>query len=143
MAGGHAYGPETSDTATITAQNNTQPALSPSGDKLLFVNEVFDNMILSASLSDAAVERVISSEVQAGMPAWALNKDEMVYESKRGGTTAIWMRSEGTDRPIVTTDHFLAGSTVGFGRPRSLLPGTGLSIRGPTKTSASQTGSLR
>ncbi len=104
-------------TATITAQNNTQPALSPSGDKLLFVNEVFDNMILSASLSDAAVERVISSEVQAGMPAWALSKDEMVYESKRGGTTAIWMRSEGTDRPIVTTDHFLAGSTVGFATP--------------------------
>ena len=104
-------------TATITAQNNTQPALSPSGDKLLFVNEVFDNMILSVSLSDAAVERVISSEVQAGMPAWALNKDEMVYESKRGGATAIWMRSEGKDRPIVTTDNFSAGSTVGFATP--------------------------
>ncbi len=104
-------------TATITAQNNTQPALSPSGDKLLFVNEVFDNMILSASVSDAAVERVISSEVQAGMPAWALNKDEMVYESKRGGATAIWMRSEEKDRPIVTTDHFPAGSTVGFATP--------------------------
>ena len=104
-------------TANITAQNDTQPALSPAGDKLLFVHEVFDNMILSASLSDAAVERVMSSEVQAGMPAWALNKDEMVYESKRGGTTAIWMRSEGKDRPIVTTDHFPAGSTVGFATP--------------------------
>jgi Tol biopolymer transport system component/predicted Ser/Thr protein kinase len=104
-------------TANITAQNDTQPALSPAGDKLLFVREVFDNMILSVSLSDAAVERVISSEVQSGMPAWALNKDEMVYESKRGGTTAIWMRSEGKDRPIVTTDHFPAGSTVGFATP--------------------------
>ena len=73
-------------TANITAENASQPALSPAGDKLLFVHEVFDNMILSASLSDAAVKRVISSDVQCGMPAWALNKGEMVYESKRGGT---------------------------------------------------------
>jgi Tol biopolymer transport system component/predicted Ser/Thr protein kinase len=104
-------------TANITAQNDTQPALSPAGDKLLFVREVFDNMILSASLSDAAVERVISSGVQAGMPAWALNKDEMVYESKRAGATAIWMRSEGKERPIVTADHFPAGSTAAFSTP--------------------------
>jgi len=104
-------------TANITAQNDTQPALSPAGDKLLFVREVFDNMILSASLSDAAVERVISSEVQVGMPAWALNKDEIVYESKRGGSTAIWMRSEGKDRPIVTTADFPAGSTAGLATP--------------------------
>jgi Tol biopolymer transport system component/predicted Ser/Thr protein kinase len=104
-------------TANITAQNDTQPALSPAGDKLLFVREVFDNMILSVSLSDAGVQRVISSEVQSGMPAWALNKEEMVYESKRGGSTAIWMRSEGKDRPIVTTDIFPAGSTVSFATP--------------------------
>ena len=50
------------------------------------------------------------------MPAWALNKDEMLYESKRGGTTAIWMRSEGKDRPIVTTDLFPAGTTARLGR---------------------------
>jgi len=101
-------------TANITAQNDTQPALSPAGDKLLFVREVFDNMIVSASLSDGAVERVISSEVQTGMPAWALNKDEMVFESKRGGSSAIWMRSEGKERPIVSTDNFPAGSTAAF-----------------------------
>ncbi len=104
-------------TANVNGQNDTQPALSPAGDRLLFVHEDFDNMILSASLSDATVERVISSEVQAGMPAWALHKEEIVYESKRGGTTAIWMRSEGKDRPIVTADGFPAGSTVGFATP--------------------------
>src|SRR5260370_19260537 len=81
-------------TANITAQNDTQPALSPAGDKLLFVHEVFDNMILSASLSDAAAERVISSEAQAGMPAWALYKDDMGYESTRRVTTALWLRSD-------------------------------------------------
>ena len=104
-------------TANITAQNDTQPALSPAGDKVLFVHEVFDNMILSASLTDAAVQRVISSEMQAGMPAWALNKNEIVYESKRSGKSAIWMRSEGNDRPIVTADHFPAGTTAGFMTP--------------------------
>jgi len=104
-------------TANITAQNDTQPALSPASDKLLFVHEDFDNMILSASLTDAAIERVISSEVQTGMPAWALNKNEIVYASNRGGNSAIWMRSDGNDRPIVTADHFPPGTTAGFMTP--------------------------
>ena len=104
-------------TANITAQSDTQPALSPTGDKLLFAHESYDHMILSASLTDAAIERVISSETQTGMPAWAWNKNEIVYESKRGGNTAIWMRSEGKDRPLVTPDQFPTGTTVGFMTP--------------------------
>ncbi len=42
-------------------------------------------MIVSASLSDASVERVISSEVATGMPSWAVHRKAFVYASAQGG----------------------------------------------------------
>ena len=71
-------------------------------------------MIVSASLSDASVERVISSEAATGMPAWALHRKAFVYASERSGSSAIWMRGEDGDRPIVTADSFPAGSRGSF-----------------------------
>ncbi len=74
-------------------------------------------MIVSASLSDASVERVISAEVATGMPAWALHRKACVYTSERSGSSAIWMRSEDGDRPIVTADSFPAGTANSFMLP--------------------------
>ena len=71
-------------------------------------------MILSASLSDASIERVISSEVPTGMPAWAAHRQAFVYVSERSGSSAIWMRGEDGDRPIVTADSFPSGTTSIF-----------------------------
>jgi Tol biopolymer transport system component len=67
-------------------------------------------MIVSASLSDASVERVVSSEVATGMPAWALHRKAFVYASERSGSSAIWMRGEDGERPIVTADSFPSGT---------------------------------
>ncbi len=67
-------------------------------------------MIVSASLTDASVVRVVSSEVATGMPAWALHRKTLVYASERSGTSAIWMRGEDGDRTIVTADSFADGS---------------------------------
>jgi Tol biopolymer transport system component len=71
-------------------------------------------MIVSASLSDAAVERVISSDVATGMPAWALHRKAFVYASERSGSSAIWIRGEDGERPIVTADSFPAGTSSYF-----------------------------
>jgi Tol biopolymer transport system component len=73
-----------------------------------------DYMILSASVSDASVERVISSEAVTGMPLWAIHRKAFVYTSERSGTSAIWMRGEDGDRPIVTVDSFPSGPTNSF-----------------------------
>ena len=67
-------------------------------------------MIVSASLSDASIERVISSEVTTGMPAWGSHRNQFVYSSERSGSSAIWMRNEDGDRPIVTADAFPSAS---------------------------------
>jgi TolB protein len=71
-------------------------------------------MIVSASLGDASVERVISSEVATGMPVWALHRNAFVYASERSGSSAIWMRSEDGERPIVTAEAFPSGTEGAF-----------------------------
>jgi Tol biopolymer transport system component len=101
-------------TAGISSEGQSQPALSPDGKQLLFRQSRTDYMIVSASLTDASVERVISSEVATGMPAWSLHRKAFVYVSQRSGTPAIWMRGEDGDRPIVTADSFPAGMTNSF-----------------------------
>jgi len=96
-------------TAGVASETQSQPALSPDGKQLLFNQSRTDYMIVSASLSDASVERVISSEAATGMPAWALHRNAFVYSSERSGSSAIWMRGEDSDRPIVTQDAFPSG----------------------------------
>jgi Tol biopolymer transport system component len=98
------------------------PAVSPDGKKLLFVETQADFMILSASLADGEVQRVISSERQTGMPAWAAQRDVFVYVGDRRGTDVIWVRSGGVDRPVVTMDTFPAGTTSALMTP-ALSPG--------------------
>ena len=96
----------------------TQPALSPDGKKLLFTQGGTEFTLASASLSDATVTRLISTTGMAtGMPAWARHQDKLVYDTARSGSSAIWMRSEGWDRPIVTADAFPPGTTDKFMTP--------------------------
>jgi Tol biopolymer transport system component len=104
------------------SESESEPSLSPDGKKMTFVQSRVDYMIVSASLSDATVKRVISSETQTGMPAWAPHQQEFVYDSFRNGSHAIWMRGEGWDRPIVTEESFPPGTTNGFASP-ALSPG--------------------
>jgi Tol biopolymer transport system component len=72
-------------TAGISSESQSQPALSPDGKHLLFTQSRRNYMIVSASLSDASVERVISSEVATGMPSWAVHRKAFVYASAQGG----------------------------------------------------------
>ncbi len=107
---------------TSGTSSEALPSVSPDGKKILFLTGKSDFMIVSASLNDAAVERVISSEKPTGMPAWSSLQKSFVYESERGGSPAIWMRSDGWDRPIVTEAQFPSGTTSWFMTP-TLSPG--------------------
>jgi eukaryotic-like serine/threonine-protein kinase len=93
------------------------PVVSPDGKKILFSQVRAEYMLVSASLSDARAERVISSEEPTDMPAWASLQKSFVYESNRSGSPAIWMRSDGWDRPIVSEALFPPGTTSWFMTP--------------------------
>lgn len=95
----------------------TVPSVSPDGKQILFRQSSTDYAIVSASLADASVERVISSQVITGMPAWAHGQQRFVYESDSSGRPAIWMRAEGYDRPLVTESAFPPGTTNWLASP--------------------------
>jgi hypothetical protein len=71
-------GPKWKLTGTTPSESETQPTLSPDGKRMLFVQGNVDYIIVSASLSDATVTRVISSEMQTGTPSWARQRQEFV-----------------------------------------------------------------
>ncbi len=107
------------------SETENQPVLSPDGKKILFTQGETEFTIASASLTDATVTRLISTTGMAtGMPAWARHQDKIVYDTARSGSSAIWMRSEGWDRPLVTADAFPPGTTNKFMTP-ALSPDTG------------------
>jgi Tol biopolymer transport system component/predicted Ser/Thr protein kinase len=111
-------GPRQPLMAGTPSETENQPALSPDGKKLLFTQGGTEYTLASASLSDATVTRLISTTgMTTGMPAWARHQDKLVYDTARSGSSAIWMRSEGWDRPIVTADAFPPGTTDKFMTP--------------------------
>jgi eukaryotic-like serine/threonine-protein kinase len=104
--------------ASTPSQGENQPALSPDGKKLLYTQGGTEFTIASASLADATVTRLISTIGMAtGMPAWARHQDKLVYDTARSGSSEIWIRSEGWDRPLVTAEAFPAGTTDKFMTP--------------------------
>ena len=115
-------GPGRRITSGTSSSGEFSPSVSPDGKKILFLQGHTDYMILSASIKDASTERVISSELPLGMPAWASRGEKFAYESDRNGSAAVWMRADGWDRPIVTTAAFPPGTTTWFLTP-ALSPG--------------------
>jgi Tol biopolymer transport system component len=77
--------------------------------------------LVTVSLESALVERVLSSELVADMPAWALRRQKFAYVTARNGSPEIWVRGEG-DQPIVTPASFPTGTTDYF-VDRALSPG--------------------
>jgi len=114
-------GPKWKLIGATPSESQSQPALSPDGKKMLYVQSSVDYMIVSASLSDATVQRVISSEVPVGMPAWGRKGHEFVYESRRNGLPAVWMRDDSGDHAMVTAQAFPT-ATMMLGTP-ALSPG--------------------
>jgi eukaryotic-like serine/threonine-protein kinase len=107
---------------TSGASWERDPALSPDGKKLLFVQFRRDSAFVSLSLKNAVAERIASSEMEADMPAWAMRRQQYAYLTTRNGPPEIWVRGEGRDQPVVTPASFSAGTTNSFMTP-ALSPG--------------------
>jgi len=107
----------------ITAGTSSEiaPAVSPDGKRILFTQFKMESRLVSASLENGAVEPLLSSDLSAGMPAWAMRQERFAYTTNRNGPAEIWMRGGGQDRQLVTQAMFPPESTYAFMVP-SLSP---------------------
>jgi dipeptidyl aminopeptidase/acylaminoacyl peptidase len=98
------------------------PAVSPDGNRLVFLETVVDRDVVSVNLTTAAVSSVITTQRSEQMPAWASKEPALVYVTDRNGGLEIWLRKLGQpDRPLVTARDFPPDTTQAFMGP-SLSP---------------------
>ena len=83
------------------------PAVSPDGERLVFTEVKDDFDIVTVDVHTAAVTELIATERAETMPAWAAEKDALVWVTDINGGPEIWLREpSGPDRPVVTASDF-------------------------------------
>jgi Tol biopolymer transport system component len=96
----------------------TVPAVSPDGSRLVFLETAIDRDVVSVSLTTAAVSSLITTQRNEQMPAWASREAALVYVTDRNGDQEIWLHKPGqSDRPLVTPRDFPSGPTQFFMSP--------------------------
>jgi Tol biopolymer transport system component len=94
------------------------PGLSPDGRRIVFAENSGNYDVVSVDLASAAVRRLISTQRDELMPAWAARKPLLVYVTTRNGPFEIWLHSpDGAERPLVTPRDFPPGTTQWFIAP--------------------------
>ena len=103
-------GRRTALTTGLGSENS--PAVSPDGKQILFLESSGDYKLVSASLEDASIHTLISSQRPAAMPAWARKSEKFAYVTNRDGEPEIWLHEgDGSERPLVTPALFPPGTT--------------------------------
>jgi Tol biopolymer transport system component len=86
--------------------------VSPDGRKIVFTEYGGNYDIASVNLETGKARRVMATERDESMPAWAAKQQRMVYVTTRNGPQEIWLQeSTGRGRPVVTARDFPPGTT--------------------------------
>ena len=93
------------------------PAMSPDGRRIVFAEVTQNFNIVSATLDGSAPTRLIATDRNQLMPAWAARQPVLVYVTDRNGPQQIWVRSGDIDHPAVTERDFPPGTTIRFVGP--------------------------
>jgi len=103
---------------TSSTSGPNSPAVSPDGKKIIFDSATGSFDIVSVALSDARVHRLIATERDEYLPAWAAKQPVMAFLTNRNGPLEVWIHREGAaDRPLVTARDFPTGTTQWFAGP--------------------------
>ena len=88
------------------------PAVSPDGNRLVFLESATDFDIVWMNLATAVVAPLIATQRNEGQPAWAARESAMVYVTDRTGPPEIWLHKPGQlDRPLVSARDFPPDTT--------------------------------
>jgi Tol biopolymer transport system component len=94
------------------------PAVSPDGDKLVFLETGADYDIVSLNVETGAITPLIATSRSEEMPAWNAHRAKLAYVTDRNGQQEIWVHEPGEqDQPLVTARNFPAGGTQWFMGP--------------------------
>ena len=94
------------------------PAVSPDGSRLVFRESSGNYDVVSVDVASGATRKLIATERNEAMPAWAAAVPALVYVTDRNGSPEIWLRrDDGSDRPVVTRAAFPEGTTLWFMAP--------------------------
>ncbi|HSU66297.1 MAG TPA: protein kinase [Tepidisphaeraceae bacterium] len=102
---------------TSGTTSRSSVSVSPDGSKLVFTELTGSYDVISVDLEHATPERLIATERNDSMPAWAANEHALVYATDRSGANEIWLRNHAGDHPVVTPRDFPAGTTQWFMGP--------------------------
>lgn len=92
--------------------------ISPDGRKIVFTEAGGNYDIASVDIETGKARRVMATERDEYMAAWAAKQQRMVYVSTRNGPQEIWLQGRGgSGRPLVTDRDFPAGTTQWFISP--------------------------
>jgi serine/threonine protein kinase len=92
--------------------------VSPDGRKIIFTEAPDNYDVASVDLEHSTVQRLIATQRNEYMAAWAAKQPALVYVTERNGGQEIWLHNAGAaDRPIVTARDFPAGTTQWFMAP--------------------------
>lgn len=98
--------------------DQTSPAVSPDGSKLVFADVATNFDIASVDLAKATVTPLIATGRSEQMPAWAFKQPVLAYVTDRNGPLEIWARQQGqNDRAVVTARDFPPETTQWFLNP--------------------------
>jgi len=92
-------------------------AVSPDGHRIIFSESADDFDLASVDVQHATARRLIATQRDEYMPAWAAKQPVLVYVTNRNGPHEVWLHTTGPDRPVVTPRDFPPGTTQWFLAP--------------------------
>jgi serine/threonine protein kinase/Tol biopolymer transport system component len=109
--------------------NESYPAVSPDGNRILFLESASEYRIVAASLKDGSLRTWIRSQRKTGMPLWATKGERFVYDTSSHGEAEIWLHeSDGAERPVLSQSAFPPGTEGRFMNPALSLDGGRLAV---------------
>ena len=102
---------------TATHTNETDPAVSPDGQRIAYASDEVDFDLVLISPDGQARRAILATARNEFSPTWSPSGDQYAFVTDRSGSLEIWARSRDGqfERPIVTATDFAAPETQTLG----------------------------
>jgi eukaryotic-like serine/threonine-protein kinase len=103
---------------TTGTDDEVDPKVSPDGKSLLSTRSHEETKVTSLSVQNGSAQTLVDSGGLNLMPNWSPNQPKLTWVTDRNGPGEIWIRMpDGSERPVVTTADFPAGTVRWYYNP--------------------------